>query len=89
MRVEAITTEALVQLRRHARLEKKKKWERLLNTKLRDVLEKWNESYSAFRAALSKSRTEPEGKAAAVCPGMLVLLSWQTSAVDRVSVLLS
>jgi len=62
MIVEVISKEALAQLRRHARLEKKKEQERLLNTTLRDVIEKWHASLSAFSATAVSQRhaSEPE-----------------------------
>jgi len=65
MVVEVISKDALVQLRRHARLEKKKEAERLLNTTLRDVIEIWRADLSAFQANLGQSgarhEAEPEG----------------------------
>ncbi len=60
MSVEVITKEALIQLRRHARLEKKKESERMLNTTLRDVIAMWHADYSAFCATLAQSGTRHE-----------------------------
>lgn len=64
MIVRKISKEELVQLRRNARLEKKKENERALNTTLRDVIEMFHADLAAFGANLGQSgprhESEPE-----------------------------
>lgn len=55
MSVEVITKDALVQLRRHARLEKKKESERALNTTLRDVIQCGTPTTQRFALASLKA----------------------------------
>jgi len=65
MNARVISKETLVQLRRQARLEKKKKNERLLNTTGRDLAEMLERDLSAFGRSLAqigtRRETEPEG----------------------------
>jgi hypothetical protein len=62
MIVRKISKEELVQLRRNARLEKKKEEERALNTTLRDVIEILHADLAAFGANLSQSGSRHESE---------------------------
>ena len=62
MTMEIISKEALVQLRRHARLERKKESERASNITGRDLPAMWEADYSAFRASLARRGTQRESQ---------------------------
>jgi hypothetical protein len=68
MNPRVISKETLAQLRRQARLEKKKEHERFLNTTGRDVLEMLQNDLSAAggRLAQIRPRREPEPEGAVV-----------------------